>query len=391
MLSLDEAHAIIARHVHALDPSRVALADAHGCVLRESVASSEDVPGFDRSAFDGFAFRAADTPGKLKVAFEVPAGAAPERGVAAGECARIFTGGQIPDGADTVAKQEDVVVTDDGAEIPSTKRGHGVRWRGEDARAGDLLLPRGQRLGAVELSMLAQAGHVRPLVAPPVRVFHVATGAELVAPDVAPGPGRIRDSNSTLIAGLAREAGCEMIAQRRAGDSLPELLDTLHSVPDFDWHLLLISGGASVGDYDFGRRALEESGFGVHFPEVNLKPGKPLIFATRGRQCAFVIPGNPLSHFVCWHVAIRVAIAMFASGEPSWMLARVRTGAGRALRGSPRETWWPARMEGGVAIPLKWQSSGDLTGMAGVNALLRIPANSAALAPGAEVDALMIG
>ncbi len=389
MLNLDEAHVIIAQHTYALEPVRVPLAEAHGCVLRESVVAPEDVPAFDRSAFDGFAFRAADAPGKLRVCFEVAAGVPSSGRIAEGECARIFTGGQIPEGADSVAMQEDVKLAGVVAEIPATSRGHGVRLRGEDARAGDLLLARGLRLGAVELAMLAQIGHVRPLVAPRIRVFHVATGSELVAPDSQPEPGRIRDSNSTLIAALAREAGCDIIAQRRAGDQLPGLIDVLRRVPDTGWELLLISGGASVGDYDFGRRALDELGFGVHFTQVNLRPGKPLIFGTRGRQCAFVIPGNPLSHLVCWHVAIRVAIAVLSSGDPMWMLESTRLSGG-ALRGNPRETWWPARVRGGVAEPLKWKSSGDLTGLAGVNALLRIPADSAGIGEGSLLQALRL-
>ena len=389
MQSLDDARALIANRVHTLAAERIPLSAALGRTLRESIAASEDMPAFSRSAFDGYAFAAGEN-GRLRVAQEIAAGAASMQPIGAGECARIFTGAPLPPGAYAVAMQEHVVRDGDFAEIPVTASGHGVRARGEDARAGDLLLERGQRLGPIELSLLATLGHTQPLVAPRPRILHVVTGSELVSPDATPAHGQIRDSNTTLIAALA--ADCEMITQLRAGDEMPSLLNAIHSVPHDVWDVLLISGGASVGDYDFGARALAESGFSVHFTALNLRPGKPLIFATRGRQCAFVIPGNPLSHFVCWHVGIRAALDVLVKGEASFELATLPVT--KELRGNARETWWPARIvwrkDGPCAEPLRWQSSGDLTALAGVNALLRIPSNSPTIAAGEKISALLI-
>jgi molybdopterin molybdotransferase len=256
------------------------------------------------------------------------------------------------------------------------------------------LLEGGCVLSTLRLALLAELGHTQPLVAPRPRILHVVTGSELVPPDANPGPGQIRDSNSTLISALAADAGCEIVAHRRAGDDLATLVTAIGSVPESDWHALLISGGASVGDYDFGARALRELGFSVHFNSINLRPGKPLIFATRGRQVAFVIPGNPLSHFVCWHVAIRAAIDVLTVGLAMLDLTTVSLGGKKPLSGNPRETWWPARLalHEGVAIaePLKWQSSGDLTGIASAGALVRVPANSPSLPPGSLVAALIL-
>ncbi len=389
MFSLDDARALIASRVHTLAAERIPLAAALARTLRESIAAAEDIPAFARSAYDGFAFAAGEN-GRLRVVQEIAAGAASTLPIGAGECARIFTGAPLPPGADTVAMQENVVRDGDVAEIPATAHGHGVRARGEDARAGDLLLERGQRLGPIELSLLATLGHTEPLVAPRPRILHIVTGSELVSPDATPAHGQIRDSNTTLVAALA--ADCEMIVQRRAGDDLPTLLDAIHSAPHDAWDVLLISGGASVGDYDFGARALAESGFSVHFTALNLRPGKPLIFATRGRQCAFVIPGNPLSHFVCWHVAIRAALDVLVKGDATFDL--ITLPVARELRGNARETWWPARIawnaDGPSAAPLRWQSSGDLTALAGVSALLRIPADSPAIAAGEKISALLI-
>ena len=392
MHTLEAARALIASACRALPPERVPLADALGRMLRESVAATEDFPAFDRSAFDGYALRSANVMGKLRVVSESAAGSSSDRALGLGECARIFTGAALPAGADAVAMQENCRRDGDSVEIPAIAQWEGVRRRGEDAAAGTVLLHRGTQLGAVESSLLAQVGHTQPLVGTAPRIFHVVTGSELVPPDQTPGDGEIRDSNSTLIAGLIAASGGRLIAAQRAGDDLPKLLAVLGSQPDFDWDILLISGGASVGDYDFGARALRELGFSIHFTQLNLRPGKPLIFATRGRQLAFVIPGNPLSHFVCWHVAIRAALEMLLTGETELPLFTLTTTA--LLPGNPRETWWPARLaiaDGkATATPLKWRSSGDMTGISGVDLLLRIPSGSTGIPAGGLVDALRV-
>ena len=394
MLNLDEARNLIAENVRVLHAECVPLAAARGRRLRESVAADEDIPAFDRSAMDGYAVRADDRSPEFRVVAEVAAGAIPTRSIGIGECARVFTGAAIPDGATQVVVQE--VAQRNGDMVSFSKRDDAlnIRRRGEDARAGDILLERGALLGAIEMSLLAQLGKMNPLVAPRPRILHVVTGSELVAPDSAPAPGQIRDSNSTMIAALAAEAGADIVSHQRAGDDLATLLSAVKIVPDSDWNMLLVSGGASVGDYDFGRRAIEELGFSVHFHQLNLRPGKPLIFATRGQQSAFIIPGNPLSHFVCWHAVIRSALDVLARGSLQIGFVELPLGDMQSLRGHPRETWWPARIawgaDGPVAEPLKWQSSGDLTRLAGVDALLRIPSNSAPISPGEKISALLL-
>jgi molybdopterin molybdotransferase len=210
-------------------------------------------------------------------------------------------------------------------------------------------------------------------------VIHIATGRELIAPEQTPAAGEIRDSNSTLVAAELAAAGADLVGQSRCGDELAALVHAIDSHPA-GWDVLLISGGASVGDYDFGRRALAELGFTIHFTKLDLRPGKPLIFASRGAQVAFVIPGNPVSHFVLFHVAIRAALEALEGAVESWPEMTVALTEPIPGRANPRTTFWPAvvSIAGGelVARPLRWQSSGDLTGLAGANALIRIPGNS---------------
>lgn len=394
MVSLEEARSIIARQVSPLGAVMTPLASAHGRVLREDVAAREDLPAFDRSAMDGYAVAIEDRSAQFKVVGEVRPGELPGFALHPGECARVFTGARMPDGASQVIVQEhvrregDVIVPAERNDTPH------VRRRGEDARNGDLLLRAGTRLRATEMALLAQLGKDQPTISPAPRAIHLVTGDELVPPGGQPGPGQIRDSNSTLIASLLAEAGARLAHQRRVGDELPALTREAKAIPESAWDMLLISGGASVGDYDFGVEALTKLGFQIHFEKVNLRPGKPLVFASRRRQVAFVIPGNPVSHFVCFHVAIRLALERLEAAEPAWMLAELPLAAEVADRLNPRDTWWPARLtprNGQLAVrPLPWRSSGDLCGLASANALVRVPPNSGPMAEGAMANCLLL-
>ncbi len=394
MISVTAARAMIARTVPPLAPERVPLADARGRTLREAVAAPGDFPAFDRSAMDGYAVAMDDSAERFRVVMEVQAGASPERALAPGECARIFTGARIPAGASQVIMQENAR-RDGEWMIPRCRDGSThIRRRGEDAVAGAVLLESGALLNASELALLAQLGALAPLVSPLPRVLHIVTGRELVAPDREPRDGEIRDTNSTMVAAMLADRGARMQHQSRCGDDLAETVARVRSVDEAMWDMLLISGGASVGDYDFGAKALRELGFTIHFDRLNLRPGKPLIFATRGAQAAFVLPGNPVSHLVTFHLAVRLALECLQAAPHSWPLADATLDGDFSAQSDPRETYWPCRVRsenGGLhAHPLAWKSSGDLCGLARVNALLHILPGGVPLIRGASAKCLLL-
>lgn len=339
---------------------------------------------------DGYAFAAADGSERFRVVGEVPAGSLPAFSLQQGECARIFTGAPLPPGADAVIPQEDT--QREGEWMIPTRRSpkRWVRLRGSEGRPGDVIVRAGSALGGTELSALIQAGCLQPEVCRAVQVAHVATGDEVVEPMAELPPGKIRDTNSSLLGGLLRQMGADF-RTRRCGDNLDELVTAL---PDRDGaDLLLVSGGASVGDYDFGARALRAAGFELHFERLNLRPGKPLIFATRGTQAAFVIPGNPVSHFVCFQTVIRFAVERLQGRFPAWSFVEMPHG-GEPLASDARETFWPAQVvirEGKLlALPKRWSSSGDTFSLVGVNGLIRVPCSGPDIPPGESVRVLLL-
>ena len=252
----------------------------------------------------------------------------------------------------------------------------------------------GTKLNAGALAILATTGNVNPSVSPRLRVVHFTTGDEIVPPDRTPKPGQIRNSNSILIRALLQSFPCDLEQTH-----LPEDFEGAKSAIGYrlsaigNADVLLVSGGASVGETDFTRALFERLGFEIVFSQIDLRPGRPLIFGVNGPRVAFGLPGNPLSHFVCFHFAVATALAGLTGGVPPEFL-RGQLAEKLDDKPCPRDTLWPARWEWNDAAPrlrpLAWASSGDITCLAAANALVRVPANQGVIEKFAGVDFLPV-
>ncbi len=378
MISIEAARQAIHSHIGVLEPTAAFLSECGGGVLAEDILADGFYPSGARSTMDGYVIRADEAPGSFHLIGEIPAGHIPEQALEKNQALRIFTGALIPEGGGRVIMQEDVRREGDTIHIEAFQENRFIRPHGSEAKPGDPVLPAGTLLGAAEIAILAQVGAVRPKLVRRPLVRHLATGDELVAPGQVPRPGQIRDTNSSLLAALLNARGVSLADSTRVADDPASLTRAAEG----DWDLLLVSGGASVGDYDFGAEALRRLGFTIHFDRVNLRPGKPLTFATRGKQAAFVIPGNPVSHFVCYHVAIRLAVELMCGLPESWEFLPLEPAGGAALKPDPRDSFHPARVTLGngklVVTPKRWSTSGDTFALAGTNALARVNAGSPA-------------
>lgn len=390
-----EAISLVSDACHPLDSETIMLEHAHCRVLRESIHAPGDQPSFDRSAVDGYAVRIDDPAFSFVIVDQIRAGEWKPQELEPNQAVRIATGGALPCAGLQVVMKEDVAV--DGAKLTLNRRDHNelnIRHRGEDARKGDVLMKPGTVLNPGALALLAGIGHTQLLATRLPRVVHAATGNEIVPPEATPKPGQIRDTNSILVGAFLNQWNIKPDQLRLAEDeSAARAKLTKESVSQTD--ILLISGGASVGEHDFTRSLLEHLGYTIQICRTNTRPGKPLIFGTRGNGVAFGLPGNPLAHFVCLNLFVRAAINKLSGSAdcPS-----IRTGTlGSDLNDitNARETLWPSQVDystGSAAIlPLRWSSSGDLTCLANAKALALVPAGCQSLPKGALVSFFPVG
>jgi molybdopterin molybdotransferase len=303
LLPVAEARKLVLADAKPLPVEQVPLAEACCRILASDLAAQRTQPPADVSAMDGYAVRAADVatmPARLHVIGEVAAGRPFEREVQAGEAARIFTGGVIPAGADTVVIQEmtkrdgDAVIIERG-----DSSGRNIRRKGLDFSAGDVALAAGRRLGPRQLALAAAMNHAGVPVHRRPRVAILATGDELVPPGSAPGPGQIVHSNGFALMAIVRAEGAEVLDLGIVPDRLDATVAAVRRAREERTDVLVTTGGASVGDYDFVRKALATEGMALSFWKVAMRPGRPLMHGRLDGMQVLGLPGNPVSSFVC--------------------------------------------------------------------------------------------
>jgi molybdopterin molybdotransferase len=286
-----------------LDEEMTTLDSAHLRTLSRDVAARRTQPPQAMSAMDGYAVRAADAGqvnARLKVIGEVAAGRPFDRALGEGEAARIFTGGVIPHGADAVVIQEDTVA--EGNTVTVTEAaiaGRHIRPAGVDFRQGDVLLKAGNRLTDRDLSLAASMNYPELPVRRQPRVALLATGDELVMPGNEPGPGQIVYSNGYALRALMRSEGAETIDLGVAADTMAATTAGIRAARDAKADILVTTGGASVGDHDLVKKALDAEDVAMAFWKIAMRPGKPMMHGRLGAMRVIGVPGNPVSSYVC--------------------------------------------------------------------------------------------
>ena len=388
LLTVEEALARVLEHVRPLPAEPVPIDAAAGRVLAEDAFAVVDLPRFPSSAMDGFALRAADTPGRLPVVARVAAGHPATRPLGVGEAMGIATGGVVPDGADAVVPIE--VVTDEGevVEVPGVVApGANVRPRGGDVVAGAVVLGAGTVLSPSRLAALAAAGVATVRCARRPRVVLVTTGTELRSPGEPLGDGEIYESNGLMLAALLARAGAQVEPPVRVRDDAAAHETALARGLEAD--VLVTSGGVSVGPHDLVRGTIASLGGREVFWGVAMRPGKPVSFGVRDDTLVFGLPGNPVSSLVAALLFVQPAIAALQGvRDPAPRYSRGVLGA-RAMRRPRRDDFQRARLEvtDDVAVlhPLSGQESHMIVRAAAADALVHIPRGDGELPAGAPV------
>jgi molybdopterin molybdotransferase len=408
LLSVDEARERILSQFQAVNTETVHLTESSSRVLAEDIHAANDLPLFDNSSMDGFAIRAADvidaapaSPRSLRVVADIPAGAAPTVTLVAGQAARIMTGAQMPQGADSVVPVEDTDFHDRSAGttapeqvqiLKSVQQGSNVRPRGMDILAGDIVLSKGRQLKPQDLGLLATLGISRITVYQRPRIALLSSGDELIDVDAPLEKGKIRDSNSYTIAALIEETGAHVVRLGVANDNFNSVKSLLEKAAEQNVDLILSSAGVSVGAFDFVKDVIESNG-SMDFWRVNMRPGKPVAFGNY-RGIPFIgLPGNPVSAFVGFEVFVRPSIQKL-SGSLSGGRSTVRVRSVEQIDSDGRESYLRAEVqeENGVLVArlTGHQGSGNLHSLVQANALLIIPAGVKCVPAGQEVSAWLL-
>jgi molybdopterin molybdotransferase len=398
--SVDDARAEILAAFAPIGQERVALLSGLGRFLSQDVEARSDAPAFDNSAMDGYALRASQTtdasaaaPVTLPVVGESRAGGPPVAPLSAGSAMRIFTGAPMPADADAVVLQEDTRRDGDRVLVLEAARplAH-VRTRGSDLRAGARLLPAGARLGAGELGLLASQDYPSVTVHRRPRVAILSTGDELRDIGEPARPGSIVNSNAYALAAQVLEAGAEPWVLPPCKDVLADAQRAIEAGLSAD--VLVICGGVSVGEYDVVRDALVAAGITLSFWKIQMKPGKPVAFAQKGRVPVLGLPGNPVSAWVTFELFVRPGLRkMLGDPQPERPRPQVQLAAAHTRRPG-RTEFARARLTQGerglLAELLPRQGSGSLPSIAQVDALVILPAERDQFAAGEWLEAVAL-
>lgn len=383
MISVEEAQKIILHEIKAMGLERVGLLQALGRILSEDVFSQRDLPPWDNSSMDGFAVRWQDVQGgsrtipkNLKILEEIPAGTLPKKRVVQGTASQIMTGAPLPEGANAVVMVEETQRQGNEVSIfGEVQDGENIRRRGENIRKGEMVLGRGTPIGPAGIGMLASVGRSFLTVFRVPRVAILATGNELVEVDGEITPEKIINSNSFSLAAQIGECGARYRLLGIARDTQEDVVSKLSQGLDAD--LILVSGGVSVGSYDFVKQASQVLGADLKFWKVALKPGAPLAFGLLQGKPFFGLPGNPVSSMVTFELFVRPALLKMM-GLPSWFRTQLEVVVGKDLSNDTGKTYLIRVMvervgDQYVATPSGEQGSGILMSMVKANGLLILP------------------
>jgi len=391
MLSFERAFKIVLSSAYLLGTERVDIAQATGRILADDVKSDTDMPPFNKSAMDGFACRREDLANELTIIETIPAGVPPKNVIGQNQCAKIMTGAVVPQGADCVIMVEFTETPGENTvRFTGKETADNICAKAEDIKAGQTVLSKGTLIKPQHIATLAAIGCANPCVAVRPKVGIMATGNELVAPAEKIRPSQIRDSNSFQLAGQVETVGAVTKNYGIVRDTR-QAIDAAVKTAITENDVVLVSGGVSVGDFDFVPDILKQNGIELMFEKIAIKPGKPTVFGVSESVFCFGMPGHPVSGFVTCELLVKPFLYKLMGHNFTPLDIKVPLGTSISRKKAGRPSWIPVVITNeGTARPLEYHGSAHLNALCGADGLLCIPKGTAELKEGMMVSVRQI-
>ncbi|MCP4262096.1 MAG: molybdopterin molybdotransferase MoeA [Planctomycetes bacterium] len=373
MLTFEEALRTVLDSAQCLGSERIDITLAINQILAEDVKSDMDMPPFNKSAMDGYACRRADLANELEVVETIPAGYTPTKSIEPNQCAKIMTGASVPQGADCVVMVEFTEnPTDSTVRFVGEDTSDNICQKGEDIKAGQVVLPKGTRIRPQHIAVLASVGCAQPVVSKRPRVGILATGDELVQPECRPGPSQIRNSNSFQLAAQVESMGAVAKNYGIAKDT-DKAIDNMFKEAVEENDVVLVSGGVSMGDYDLVPGIFRQNKIDLLFEKVAIKPGKPTVFGVSENIYCFGLPGNPVSTFILFELLVKPFLYKLMCYDYKSIAVKMPLAESFKRKKVDRQTWIPvAFTNSGLLKPVSYHGSAHINALCIADGLISI-------------------
>jgi molybdopterin molybdotransferase len=364
MISFEQALAIVTEKTYEPGTELVDITVSLNRIIAEDVISDIDMPPFDKSAMDGYACRQEDIKNILEVIETIPAGTAPIKTIEKNNCSKIMTGAMIPPGADCVLMVEQTeTIENNKIRFTGERTNKNICFKSEDISKGQKLFSKGTLLKPPHIAILATTGYSRPLVYKQPSVAVLSTGDELVEPGVIPGPSQIRNSNAYQLYSQILACGCKPNYYGIASDDKTMIHDILKKAT-YENDVTILTGGVSMGDYDFVPEILEKLKIQLHFKKIAIQPGRPTVFGTLGKKFIFGLPGNPVSSFMLFEMLVKPMLFKMMGNTMRFVNIKLPLGNDYTRKRSDRKAFIPVKISAeGTIIPVEYHGSAHLNSL----------------------------
>ncbi len=390
MIGFDKAFETVMSFAKRVESENVSLSQANGRILYKDIFSDRDMPPFDKSAMDGYACKSSDLNKPLRNIETIPAGYKPKKSVGQGECSKIMTGAMVPQGADCVVMVEHIKEEKELVHIVKQTGLSNICYKGEDITQGDKVLHAGVQITPAVIAVLASVGCDPVPVAKRPVVGVLATGTELVEPSQSPNAVQIRNSNSYQLCAQIERAGC-MARYFGIAEDTPEHIDRMLKKALAGSDIVLLSGGVSMGDFDFVPEVLQRNGVDLKFEKVAIKPGKPTVFGVKGDKYFFGMPGNPVSTFILFELLVRPFLLSLMGGQDCHMRLKAKIKETIKRKKTERLEFIPIELSNdGFVKRLEYHGSAHIHAYVKANGIIAFPIGEKEISAGTEIEVLLI-